>query len=182
MIPARKRRDSSANRDAKRAKIEPMQIPSISNTRAAIDHLMSLTTCAYLPPIVLVHQIYVFIGNRTKADNEVEKMRLDNTIKVFKYNGDNDDTCICYTNQLATFIDSVYPSTKLDRVGLFIKKFLGQSTDYCTSKHHLSVLHSMGDLGITALIQAGFLAIKDTDEYYYRFVIYRIFDHLLAGN
>ena len=140
-----------------------------NNTNEAINHLLSLFPSNQqlnVPPIIYLHQLYNFTNlNRTQIDRDIIELKLENKIKVFKFDAKSDQTCICYTESLINYFKSL--SNLNDIVTIVIDKFYKRATEASIKKEELLLKCRFNESTITKLIQNGFLTIKDEKEYWH---------------
>ena len=141
------------------------------NTKEGLDHLISLFPSRkqiVLPPIIFLHQLYIFKNiNRTQIDRDINELKQENKIKLFKLDSKSDQVCICYTDDLVSYYKSFTDIQFIEIANLAIEKFYTRSTGLSISKSELLNNCKLKDQQITKLIQNGFLTIKSENEYWH---------------
>ncbi|ESQ50426.1 hypothetical protein EUTSA_v10002060mg [Eutrema salsugineum] len=134
---------------------------------------------ASVPPFILQSQLYSSVNDRTQVDRELECLRRDKVVRVFKLNTGQDDHAIIFLDDYLNQVDRIVKrmeEKKQSDVEVF-KWFKGHVLD---SKLEPSIGHdelcsllSLGgkvkDAHITLLINAGLLTrqLIDPDMYWF---------------
>jgi hypothetical protein len=163
LVPPTASITSSLNNESELLKVVP------NNTNEAINHLLSLFPSNQqlnVPSIIYLHQLYNFTNlNRTQIDRDIIQLKLENKIKVFKFDAKSDQICICYTETLVNYFKSL--SNLNDIVTIVIDKFYKGTTEASIKKDELLHKCKLTDSTITKLIQNVNLKIKDEKEYWH---------------
>jgi hypothetical protein len=61
-----------------------------------------------IPAIILINQLYAATFNRTLVDAEIDKLRHDNTIRLFRLSSGISDYAICFTDDYRSVVKTLY--------------------------------------------------------------------------
>ncbi|KAK7507971.1 hypothetical protein BaRGS_00000936 [Batillaria attramentaria] len=100
-----------------------------------------------LPPIILKHQVYSYVKNRTLADKQMNDMRASGEIKMFKLGAEAGERSLVFTNKVNSCI-------------------VGQCTDISLDKDRLVKDFGFTDLEITQLVHASVLTVRDVGSWW----------------
>jgi serine/threonine-protein kinase 19 len=146
---------------------------SPKNTQEAIDYLYSLFPSNQqinMPPIIYQHQLYNFNLNRTQVDRDINQLKQENKIKLFKFDAKSEQICICNSDSLVNYFKTLSKANQQpeynDLVKLVIDRFYSKPSEMQINKTELQNKFKINDSGITKLIHNGFLTIKDAETYW----------------
>lgn len=124
-----------------------------------------------LPPIIHLHQLYSLIKNKTQVDRDVDSLRSENRIILFKFDSNQEsETLICFSEDYNEYIKNqpVLNSKNKNLVELFLTKILiNETSQLSISKSSLLIDYRVTDSDISALVQVGLLSIKDPSNFYF---------------
>ncbi|KAH7288881.1 hypothetical protein KP509_31G048200 [Ceratopteris richardii] len=122
-----------------------------------------------VPPFVLISQVYSIVKDRTLVDRELEVMKQDKDVRVFKLSTGQDDFAIMFfddyvsqVNAIKSRLDGKHPSEDLVIFDWYINHILPIHMDAGITDFHLeSILsgvgHQIQERHISLLIKAGLL-------------------------
>ncbi|KAJ0254143.1 Serine/Threonine-kinase [Hirschfeldia incana] len=136
---------------------------------------------ASVPPFILQSQLYSSVNDRTQVDRELEGLRRDKVVRVFKLNTGQDDHAIIflddYLNQVDRIAKRMEDKNQSDSeiFKWFKEHVLDSKIEPNISHDELGTLLSLGgkveDAHITLLINAGLLTRQLIDPNMYWFSI-----------
>ena len=91
----------------------------VKDTFSALEYLLDQFPSDIFPELpkqVFVHQIYSLIQNKTKVDREIESLRKENKIVMFKCDSksfDDNDIVVCLYESFKDYVEKLF---KLFRV------------------------------------------------------------------
>ncbi|KAJ3670606.1 hypothetical protein LUZ60_008032 [Juncus effusus] len=134
-----------------------------------------------IQPFILMSQLYSSVKDRTQVDRDLESLKKDKTVRVFKLNTGNDDHAIMfiedYVIQMENSVKRLDVKDKeLARVFEWFKEHvIGSKTGVSIDHSELCCLLSNGgkltDKHVTLLINAGLLIHQLIDHNSYWFTI-----------
>lgn len=121
-----------------------------------------------LPPIILKHQLYSVISNRTQVDKQVNDLHNSREIKVFKLGPDESSRSLVFSEDYHNHVVKVMADMKIDRliVEKVKKNILDQCTDVSLDKEMLIKSCCFTDAEITQLVKACVLTVRDIGSYW----------------
>lgn len=121
-----------------------------------------------LPPIVLKHQLYGMLNDRTKVDQELNDLRKHGVIKLFKLGSEADEYCILFTNDYEDHVQKTMTALSLSPILIekFISNVVKKCHDVCVTKETLMVEYRFSDFEITQLIKASVITVKDVGSWW----------------
>ncbi|CAN8270964.1 unnamed protein product [Cochlearia groenlandica] len=134
---------------------------------------------ASVPPFILQSQLYSSVKDRTQVDRQLECLRREKVVRVFKLNTGQDDHAIIflgdYLNQVYRIVKSMEEKKQndLEVFKWFKVHVLDSRLEPSIGHHELLSLLSLGgkvkDAHITLLINAGLLTrqLIDPDMYWF---------------
>nr|KAG5713773.1 hypothetical protein BaRGS_024400 [Batillaria attramentaria] len=121
-----------------------------------------------LPPIILKHQVYSYVKNRTLADKQMNDMRASGEIKMFKLGAEAGERSLVFTSDYRRHVLRVMSDLKIDPA--IIDKvnscIVGQCTDISLDKDRLVKDFGFTDLEITQLVHASVLTVRDVGSWW----------------
>jgi len=153
------------------------------SVRSALMYLYNVSSDNFknegLPRIALKNQLYSVVGSRTKVDQEINRLRENFDIKMFKTSLGPEQYCVMFTDDYVEYIRSLYSdhtSKDVDRkakgkpMPLCLTKFI---TEVVTSYSEVSIdrdylikRKKFKDTDITELIKIGVLTGKDVSSWW----------------
>ncbi|XP_062591297.1 inactive serine/threonine-protein kinase 19-like [Saccostrea cucullata] len=146
------------------------EIPS--DTKVSLLHLKELFPLdkfeGRLPAVIVKHQLYSLLKDRTAVDKQLDDLKQANEIKLFKLGAELDDYCIVFTEAYRDHVISVMKELSISKnicnkyVNTVIKKY----TDVCINKDTLMNEFSFTDSEITQLVKASVLTVRDVGNWW----------------
>ena len=163
------------------------QLDNLKETCTVIDFIKKLFrsgTFDDFPPIVYQHQIYSAISNKTKVDRDIETLRIENKIILFKSdsmkNELQDDVAIVSLDEFKEYVENILilnnpnlPSDSNEKAYFVntIRKFLNETLkevkELSVSESELKLKFQFKEKDLTTLIQCGLLTIKDKSNWWF---------------
>ncbi|XP_058094577.1 uncharacterized protein LOC131240394 isoform X3 [Magnolia sinica] len=169
---------------------EVQTLPSLENSLTFSDTMIALQIMhAQFPniekvsiqPFVLRSQLYSSVQDRTQVDRELESLRKEKVLRIFKLNTGQDDHAIMlmddYLNQVGTAVKSMEAKyhDEISVFDWFKTHVIGSKLDTSIGHEELCALLSLGgevkDDHISLLINAGLLTRQLIDSNMYWFAI-----------
>ncbi|XP_006298241.2 serine/threonine-protein kinase 19 isoform X1 [Capsella rubella] len=134
---------------------------------------------ASVPPFILQSQLYSSVNDRTQVDRELECLRREKVVRVFKLNTGQDDHAIIFLDDYLHQVDRIVKrmeekkQSDLEIFKWFKGHVLDSKLEPSIGHHELCSLLSLGgkvkDAHISLLINAGLLArqLIDPDMYWF---------------
>ncbi|KAF7818438.1 serine/threonine-protein kinase 19 isoform X1 [Senna tora] len=154
--------------------------------RAQFPHIEKVS----VQPFILKSQLYSSVKDRTQVDRELESLRRDKVLRIFKLNTGQDDHAIMFLNDYLNQIDHVVKRMVNKKQGAhevfgwFKTHVLDSKLEPSIEHQELCLLLSLGgkvkDSDISLLINAGVLTRQLIDPNMYWFAIPNI-GSLLKG-
>ncbi|XP_077980375.1 winged helix repair factor 1-like [Glandiceps talaboti] len=140
----------------------------VSDTKAALIYVKSQyhieTFDSRIPPIVLKHQIYGVVHNKTLADRQLDDMKEKKEIKMFKLGLAVDEYCIVFTEDYKKHVMRHMAGNKV------VERFLDTAIDKCCdvslSKATMIDEFEFTDEEITLLVNASVLTVRDIGSWW----------------
>ncbi|XP_076458725.1 winged helix repair factor 1-like [Babylonia areolata] len=145
---------------------------SASDTRTALFFLRGLFPVEKfehrLPPILLKHQLYSVVKNRTLVDRQLNELRANGEIKLFKLGPDTSSLSIVFSDDYRNHVLKVLADLSVDCliVDKVLKRILDQSTDVSLDKDTLVQIYCFSDSEITQLVKASILTVRDVGSWW----------------
>jgi serine/threonine-protein kinase 19 len=145
------------------------------------SHFPSKQFDSNIPSLVLSHQIYALVKNRTTVDRYLEALRVDKKIIMFKSddhssnlinNGANNDLFICDYDEFKQFIDEVVKPNANEQVkwlvNFYLEKILPHETNELSiEKATLLIKYNLSEKDFTSLFKLGMLTIKSSTDFWF---------------
>lgn len=146
----------------------PNNTDSSSNVKAALDSLHLLFPREKfemrLPPIILKHQLYSIISNKTEVDRHLNDLRNKGEIRFFHLGAEDDDLCIVYAHEYKQYVKARDQNNSL--VDLFLNSVLASCTDVSLNREFLAERFNIKDDDITQLFRANLLTVRDVGSWW----------------
>lgn len=124
-----------------------------------------------LPPVILQHQLYAIVTNRTVVDQQLMELRNSGKIKLFKLGTDASEFCVLFTEDYKSHVRKFIQNMSLNQA--VIERFLTMVVDQCQdislSKHKLMTELKFKDDEITQLVKACVLTVRDVGSWWMAF-------------
>ncbi|XP_068671844.1 inactive serine/threonine-protein kinase 19-like [Montipora foliosa] len=142
-----------------------------NDTKAAILFLKSIVPLnkfeGKIPAIILKHQIYCVVKDKTLVDRQLNNLWEENKICLFKLTSGSDEFGVVLTDD---FITHIKKRVSDPNVLLTIDKFVGNVLPYHTnvsiSKRDASVKFKLSEEEITHLVNSGILTTRDVGSWW----------------
>lgn len=116
-----------------------------------------------LPPIIMKHQIYAFISNRTEVDKQLNEMRRRGEIRLFKMAG-QDEQAVVFLDDYKKYVAK--KSKNNSTVEHFITEVVSSCPDISYGRDVLLKQYSLKEENISELVQNGILTTRDIGCYW----------------
>ncbi|XP_032236130.1 serine/threonine-protein kinase 19 [Nematostella vectensis] len=172
VFPSRKRRvvKATGSRDDKDEDKETDLIEIPNDTKAALLFLKSLFPVqafnGQVPPILLKHQLYCVVNDKTTVDRQLNKMWETNEVRLFKLVTGSDEFAVMLTSDYISHLRSKMTNNTTNSAEKFIANVLPSCVDVSFSRKTLSENHSLTEEEITQLINLGALAVRDVGSWW----------------
>ncbi|KAL9956715.1 hypothetical protein ACROYT_G038236 [Oculina patagonica] len=142
-----------------------------SDTKAAILFLKSTVPLnkfeGKIPAIVLKHQIYCVVKDKTLVDRELNKLWEENVIRLFKLTSGSDEFGVLLTDDYISHIKSrVTDSSILLTIDKFVRDVLPNHIDVSISKKVAAGKYKLSEEEITHLVNTGVLTTRDIGSWW----------------
>lgn len=146
------------------------EIPS--DTKVSLLHLKELFPLerfeGRLPVVIVKHQLYSLISDRTAVDKELNTLKLANEIKLFKLGAELDDYCIVFTKEYQDHVIKVMSELSISNniCNKFVNTVIKRYTDVCVNQDTLMNEFNFTDSEITQLVKASVLTVRDVGNWW----------------
>ncbi|KAK3091223.1 hypothetical protein FSP39_018065 [Pinctada imbricata] len=136
------------------------------DTKVALLHLQGLFPVDRfddrIPAMIIKHQLYSILPNRTLVDKQLNDLKNDGEVKLFKLGVDMDDYCIMFTSDYKAHVQGVMADlgTPKPVIEKFTQSLITKHRDVCISKETLMEEYQFTDQEITHLVKASVLTVK----------------------
>nr|XP_020666835.1 serine/threonine-protein kinase 19 isoform X2 [Pogona vitticeps]XP_020666836.1 serine/threonine-protein kinase 19 isoform X2 [Pogona vitticeps]XP_020666837.1 serine/threonine-protein kinase 19 isoform X2 [Pogona vitticeps]XP_020666838.1 serine/threonine-protein kinase 19 isoform X2 [Pogona vitticeps] len=151
--------------------LEPLEHEGPKAVESALQHLASLFPRKLfedsLPPLILKHQIYSIVKDRTTVDRQLSQLKDEGQIRIFQHGFDADTFVVTFTEN---YKDKVLEFVSGKEFARTVKKFLDSVLSSCPdiSYDKKRMLGEFGftDTEITQLVNAGVLTVRDAGSWW----------------
>ncbi|XP_053158827.1 serine/threonine-protein kinase 19 isoform X2 [Hemicordylus capensis] len=120
-----------------------------------------------LPPLVLRHQIYSLVKDRTTVDRHLNQLKDDGRIRMFQHSFDADTFVVTFTdNYISKVLEFVSGKESARTVKKFLDSVLSSCPDISFDKRRLLKEFGFRDTEITQLVNAGVLTVRDAGSWW----------------
>ncbi|XP_034277367.1 inactive serine/threonine-protein kinase 19 isoform X2 [Pantherophis guttatus] len=150
---------------------EPSGQEGPAAVEAALQNLVSLfprkvfEDC--LPPLILRHQIYSLVKDRTVVDRHLSQLKNEGRIRMFQHSIEADFFVVAFTDSYVSKVQEFISGKEFART---VKKFLDSVLTVCPdiSFDKKRMLKDFGfrDTEITQLVNAGVLTVRDAGSWW----------------
>ncbi|XP_020628815.1 serine/threonine-protein kinase 19-like isoform X2 [Orbicella faveolata] len=142
-----------------------------SDTKAAILFLKSVVPLSKfegkIPAIILKHQIYCVVKDKTLVDRQLNKLWEENVIRLFKLTSGSDEFGVLLTDDYISHIKSrVSDSSILLTIDKFVNDVLPSHIDVSISKTVAVGKYKLSEEEITQLVNTGVLTTRDIGSWW----------------
>ncbi|XP_023227832.1 serine/threonine-protein kinase 19-like [Centruroides sculpturatus] len=133
-----------------------------SNVKECLQMLKSLFPIEKfdnkLPPIIMKHQIYTLMKNRTEVDKELDSLLNEGEIRIFKLGRNNDEFAIVFMKDYEDHLNRLCKNNEI--IVRFLNKVIKEYPDISYSRKTL-IKYGFKEEDISELVQTGVLIIRD---------------------
>ncbi|XP_019641995.1 PREDICTED: uncharacterized protein LOC109483423 [Branchiostoma belcheri] len=109
-----------------------------SDTKAAMMYLCSLfpkqTYEGRIPPIIMKHQLYSVVKNKTLVDRQLNDLRNAHEVKMMKLGNEVDEYCLVFTEDYKNHITMFYGQEISKTVERFLKDVVSRTNEMCVTQ------------------------------------------------
>ncbi|XP_048465325.1 serine/threonine-protein kinase 19 isoform X3 [Rhincodon typus] len=142
-----------------------------NDTKSALIFLASLFPRKLfddsLPPIVLKHQLYSIVKDKTTVDRQLNELKDLGHVRIFQFGFDTDVFGIVFTED---YRSKVLAATAMKETASTVQRFLDTVLNSCTdigfNKDKMLKEFSFHDQEITQLVNAGLLTVRDVGSWW----------------
>ncbi|XP_069491092.1 inactive serine/threonine-protein kinase 19 isoform X2 [Ambystoma mexicanum] len=143
----------------------------VQDTRAALQYLVSIFPRRLfedsMPPVVLKHQLYSLVQDRTAVDRQLSDMKEQGEIRMFQHGFDTDVFGVVFTEDYTTRVRAATEGKAgATAVHKFLEKVLTTCSDISVGKEKMLLQHSFQDREISQLVHAGVLTVRDAGSWW----------------
>lgn len=151
----------SDNKDAEKSDLS-------SDTKTALRLLHSLFPTEKferrLPPIIMKHQLYSIIKNKTEADRQLNELTNCGEIRLFHLGAEADDLCIVFTEDYKKHVKRLNENNPfIDR---FLETLISECPDISLNKDVLAERFNIKEEEISELFKASVLTVRDVGSWW----------------
>ncbi|CAH1274212.1 STK19 [Branchiostoma lanceolatum] len=140
-----------------------------SDTKAAIMYLCSLFPKQMyegrIPPIIMKHQLYSVVKNKTLVDRQLNDLRNAHEVKMMKLGNEVDEYCLVFTEDYKNHIATFYGQELSKTVERFLEDVVSRTNEMCVTQQIMTD-HNFTDVEITQLVNAGVLTVRDLGSWW----------------
>ncbi|XP_048758277.1 serine/threonine-protein kinase 19-like [Ostrea edulis] len=146
------------------------EIPS--DTKVTLLHLKEVFPLdkfeGRLPVVIVKHQMYSLMTDRTTVDKHLNDLKLANEIKMFKLGAELDDYCIVFTADYRDHVRRVMAELSISKnvCNKFVNTVIRKYTDVCINKDTLMNDFNFTDSEITQLVKASVLTVRGVGNWW----------------
>ncbi|XP_072298306.1 serine/threonine-protein kinase 19 [Eucyclogobius newberryi] len=142
-----------------------------TDIKATVEYLMTLFPRKLfndaLPQIVLKHQLYSLISDKTLVDKGVNKLREQGELLMFQLGFDSEAFGLVFASDYKTKVLAGQDGRDTEEtVKKFMDKVLSSSTDLSFSKDQMLRDFLFTDAEITQLVKSGVLTVRDAGSWW----------------
>ncbi|KAJ8318464.1 hypothetical protein KUTeg_003555 [Tegillarca granosa] len=143
-----------------------------SDTKAFLLYLRNLFPLEKfehrLPPIMLKHQLYSLINNRTMVDKQLNDLKVSGEVKLFKLGNETDLYGVVFTDDYRSHVIRVMAEVSIGRnvTERFVNTIIKHCHDMSINKDTLMVEYLFTDEEITQLVKASVLTVRDIGSWW----------------
>lgn len=161
----------SSDRNADTSNESQLDFEVPSDTKAAILFLKSIVPLnkfeGKIPAIVLKHQLYCVVKDRTLVDRQLNNLWEKNQIRLFKFTSGSDEFGVVLTDDYVSHIKAVVSDPNvLLTIDKFVSDVLPNHTDVSISKKDASIKFKLNEEEITHLVNTGVLTTRDVGSWW----------------
>uniref|UniRef100_A0A670HXM2 Serine/threonine kinase 19 n=1 Tax=Podarcis muralis TaxID=64176 RepID=A0A670HXM2_PODMU len=148
---------------------EPLEQEGPEAVESALQFLASLFPRKlfedFLPPLILRHQIYSLVKDRTTVDRHLSQLKDEGRIRMFQHGFDADTFVVAFTDNYKSKVLCLL--CDFDRtVRKFLDSVLSSCPDISFDKRRMVREFGFSDAEITQLVNAGVLTVRDAGSWW----------------
>ncbi|XP_028395258.1 serine/threonine-protein kinase 19-like [Dendronephthya gigantea] len=159
---------SARNIGAKSEYLNQAELPS--DTMAAILYIKSIFPHKVfgnlLPPIILKHQIYCIVKDKTIVDRQLNKLWQERKLQLFKLISGSDEFALVLMEDFKAHVNMKKNSKNSTILEKFLTEILPGCCDVSVSTKTLSQENKIGEADITVLVNSGLLQCRDVGSWW----------------
>jgi len=117
-----------------------------------------------VPSIILKHQLYSIVTNRTQVDKELSELKTKGEVRLFRLGVEADDLCVMFTNEYTRHCQKLNPNKP--SIEKFINTVIPQCTDISLTRETLLNQFNFKEEEITDLMKAGLLTLREVGSWW----------------
>ncbi|XP_062979592.1 inactive serine/threonine-protein kinase 19 isoform X2 [Elgaria multicarinata webbii] len=171
----RKRQLISDTFKAKKQRLDLGSEPSEQEGPGAVDAALQYLASLFprklfedsLPPLILRHQIYSLVKDRTTVDRHLSLLKDEGQIRMFQHGFDADTLVVAFTDSYKSKVLEFVSGKEFARtVQKFLDSVLTSCPDISFDKRRMLREFGFSDTDITQLVNAGVLTVRDAGSWW----------------
>ncbi|XP_061475420.1 inactive serine/threonine-protein kinase 19 isoform X2 [Rhineura floridana] len=151
--------------------LDPLEQEGPEAVESAVQYLTSLFPRKLfedsLPPLVLRHQIYSLVKDRTTVDRRLNQLKDEGRIQMFQHGFDADTVVVAFTDSYKSKVLEFVSGKDFARtVRKFLDSVLTSCPDISFDKKRMLGEFRFSDAEITQLVNAGVLTVRDAGSWW----------------
>ena len=185
LVTGKRLKSNKCETNLEKIKSDLDSLSSIKDTLGSIEFFQKHFPKHFeLPPIIYQHQIYSAMPNKTKVDREIESLRIENKIILFKSdsvsNEVQDDISICFLDDFKQYVENILIDNNpklpadlneknkfINTIRKFLNETITETKELSVTDQELKLNFSFKEADITTLIHAGLLTIKENAVWWF---------------
>ncbi|XP_044275650.1 serine/threonine-protein kinase 19 [Varanus komodoensis] len=160
---------------AKKQRLAPAPEPSEQEGPGAVDAALQYLVSLFprklfedsLPPLILRHQIYSLIKDRTTVDRHLSQLKDEGCIRMFQHGFDSDTLVVAFTDSYKEKVLEFVSGKEFARtVQKFLDSVFTSCPDISFDKNRMLREFGFSDMEITQLVNAGVLTLRDAGSWW----------------
>ncbi|KAL5018208.1 hypothetical protein ScPMuIL_003930 [Solemya velum] len=149
-----------------------LAVHAMTDTKAALLYLQKQFPMdkfeLQIPPIILKHQIYSIVKNKTIVDKQINDLRLEGEIRVFKLGNNSGEFGIVFFDDYKRHVLQSMVEFSISRsiTEKFMKNMLTNYNEVSVDKKTLMTDFDFKDEEITQLLRASVLTVRDVGSWW----------------
>ncbi|XP_015260950.1 PREDICTED: serine/threonine-protein kinase 19 isoform X3 [Gekko japonicus] len=120
-----------------------------------------------LPPLILKHQVYSLVKDRTTVDRCLNQLKEEGRIRMFQHGFDADSLVLTFTDSYQSKVLEFVSGKEVARtVRKFLDSVLISCPDISFDKKRMLTEFGFSDAEITQLVNAGVLTVRDAGSWW----------------
>ncbi|KAJ7317371.1 hypothetical protein JRQ81_003533 [Phrynocephalus forsythii] len=151
--------------------LEPLEHEGPKAVESALQYLASLFPRKLfedsLPPLILKHQVYSLVKDRTTVDRQLSQLKDEGRIRMFQHGLDVDTFVMTFTeNYKAKVLEFVSGKEFARTAKKFLDSVLSSCPDISYDKKRMLGEFGFTDTEITQLVNAGMLTVREAGSWW----------------